>query len=284
MILILIAAVLPAFVLLYFIYRKDKLRKEPANELIKGFAFGAVSAFLSFLISTPLGVLGFYPAEPTTFAGHVSTALFAAAVPEELAKLFMLWLLLRRSKHFDEYVDGIVYAACVGMGFAALENIMYLFANMENWAEVGALRALCSVPGHFFFAVMMGFFYSKAMLGDPAKRNSNLVLAALVPIALHAAFDALLMVSSMGAGIAAACIVLFIGLYAYMALTTRKRFKEHLAIDEVAKKVDDTIAAELADAADGKRDNPVGDVVYLPSELPSAPEQPSGNPDSDATA
>ena len=268
MLMILIAAVLPALVLIYFIYRKDKFRKEPTSELLKGFGFGAISALLSFVISTPLGAMGFYPAEPTTAAGHISTALFAAAVPEELAKLFMLWLLLRTSKHFDEYVDGIVYAACVGMGFAALENIMYLFANMQNWAAVGALRALCSVPGHFFFAVMMGFFYSKAMLGDPAKRNSNMVLAALVPIALHAAFDALLMVSSMGTGIAAACIVLFIGLYAYMALTSRKRFKEHLAIDEVAKKVDDTIAAELADAADGKRDNPVGDVIYLPKDLP----------------
>ncbi len=268
MILILIAAVLPALVLLYFIYRKDKLRKEPTGELLKGFGFGALSALASFLISTPLGILGFYPSEATTAAGHISTALFGAAVPEELAKLFMLWLLLRHSKHFDEYVDGIVYAACVGMGFAALENIMYLFSNMESWAEVGALRALCSVPGHFFFAVMMGFFFSKAMLGDPAKRKANLWLAALVPIALHASFDALLMVSSMGTGIAATCIVLFIGLYAYMAFTTRKRYKEHLAIDEVAKKVDDTMAAELADAADGKRDNPVGEVIYLPKDLP----------------
>lgn len=277
MILILIAAILPALALLYFIYRKDKLKKEPTGELLKGFGFGALSALLSFVISTPLGAMGFYPAEPTTVAGHISTALFAAAVPEELAKLFMLWLLLRTSRHFDEYVDGIVYAVCVGLGFAALENILYLFANMESWAEVGALRALCSVPGHFFFAVMMGFFYSKAMLGDPAKRKYNLVLAALVPIALHAAFDAILMVSSMGTGIAATGILLFLGLYAYMAFTTRKRYKEHLAIDEVAKKVDDTIAAELADAADGKRDNPVGDVIYLPKDLPK-------NPDSDTTA
>ena len=265
---ILIAAVLPALVLIYFIYRKDKFRKEPTGMLLKGFGFGALSALASFLISLPLGVMGFYPAEATTAAGHISTALFAAAVPEELAKLLMLWLLLRHCKDFDEYVDGIVYAVCVGMGFAALENVMYLFSNSQNWAAVGAMRALCSVPGHFFFAVMMGFFYSKAKLGDPAKRKSNMWLAALVPIALHAAFDALLMLTGLGAGIIGTCILLFIGLYAYMAFTARKRYKEHLAIDEVAKKVDDTIAAELADAADGKRDNPVGDVIYLPKNLP----------------
>ena len=81
MVMILIAAVLPALVLIYFIYRKDKFRKEPTGMLLKGFGFGALSALASFLISLPLGVMGFYPAEATTAAGHISTALFAASFP-----------------------------------------------------------------------------------------------------------------------------------------------------------------------------------------------------------
>jgi len=232
MISILIAAILPALVLVYFIYRKDKYKKEPTGELLKGFGFGALSALASFCLSIPFGVIGLYPEVPSTFMGHVSTALFAAAIPEELAKLLMLWLLLRNSKYFDEYVDGIVYAVCVGMGFAALENVMYLFTNLDSWAAVGAMRALCSVPAHFFFAVTMGYFYSKAMFGAPSMKSTNLILAAVVPIGLHAAFDALLMVTSMGVGIAGTAILLFIGLYAFMAIKAKKRYQEHLSADE----------------------------------------------------
>ena len=263
---ILITAVVPALVLVGFIYFKDKFRREPTGQLVKGFGFGALSALASFLVSMPLLWLGFYPAEASTFGGHVATAFFGAAIPEELAKLFMLWLLLRKNKHFDEYADGMVYAVCIGMGFAALENIGYLFNNAEEWVSVGLLRALIPIPGHFFFAVTMGYFYSLASFGDPAKRKFNMWMAFLVPMLLHGAFDALLMVSSLGGGVAAV-LLFFVALYLYMALKSKKRFEAHMAIDDKTRKVDEAIKAELEDAADGKRDNPVGDVVYLPESM-----------------
>lgn len=232
-------ALLPTIIFLYFIYRKDKLRKEPIGQIAKGFGFGAISALLSFTISLPLGVLGFYPEEAYTVVGHINMAFFGAAIPEELAKFFMLWLLLRHNKYYDEHVDGIVYAVCVGMGFAALENVLYMISNYESWIQVGIVRALCPVPGHFFFAVMMGYFYSRAMLGDPAKKKVNICFAILVPIALHAAFDSLLMISDMGMGIGVACITLFIGLFVFMAISTRGKYKKLLEIDKAENKVDD---------------------------------------------
>ena len=116
------------------------------------------------------------------------------------------------------------------MGFAAIENVGYLFDNYEQWASIGLLRAFISIPGHFFFAVTMGYFYSNATFGDPAKRTRNLLLAVGVPILLHALFDACLMVSD-GFGIAGAAFVTFAGLYIYMACKSKKRFESHLAQD-----------------------------------------------------
>ena len=228
---ILTTAVVPALILVGFIYFKDRIRREPTGQILKGFGFGALSALASFLVSMPLLWLGFYPADATTFGGHVATAFFGAAIPEELAKLFMLWLLLRNNKYFDEYADGMVYAVCIGMGFAALENIGYLFNNAESWVSVGLLRALVPIPGHFFFAITMGYFYSLASFGDPEKRSLNLCLAFLVPMLLHGAFDALLMVSTLGGGLAA-LLLFFIALYIYMAVKSKKRFEAHLAIDQ----------------------------------------------------
>lgn len=87
-------------------------------------------------------------------------AFVLAAIPEKLAKLIMLWLLLRKNPHFDERFDGIVYAVCMGMGFAGIENVKYLIGGIENgtWIGTGIVRALFSVPAHFLFAVLIGFY------------------------------------------------------------------------------------------------------------------------------
>ena len=167
-------------------------------------------------------------------------AFLGAAIPEELAKFALLMLFLRRCRYFDEYTDGIVYAACVGLGFAALENIMYLIQNFENWAAVGAMRALFSVPGHFCFAVVMGYYYAKASFDHPSERVRNLCLAILLPILLHGCFDALLMVSSVSAA-AVALIALFGGLYFYMIKTSRKMIGKLLSKDQAVQD-----AAQLA--------------------------------------
>jgi len=102
-------------------------------------------------------------------------------------KLCMLGIIANRCKHFDEYFDGIVYAVCIGMGFAGFENILYLFGE-EDWIVMGISRALLSVPAHYFFAVIMGTFFSLSYFD---KRNQKLYksMALLVPIVAHGMYD-----------------------------------------------------------------------------------------------
>lgn len=232
MLLVIIAALLPAAGLLYFIWNKDKFRKEPTRELLRGFGYGMLSVPASLLLSMPLMLAGVYTMQPDTAGECISTALFGAGIPEEAAKFFLLVLFLRKNRYFDEYMDGIVYAVCIGLGFASLENIGYLFGNLSQWLGVGVLRGLLSVPAHFFLAVTMGYFYSLAVFGDSSKRRINLILAVAVPMLLHAAFDALLMMSGVGASIAASAVTLFLGLYIYLIVSSRKRIEKHLARDE----------------------------------------------------
>ena len=235
---VILAALAPALGLLYFIYNKDVLQKEPTREILKAFLYGAVSVAFSLLISLPLMGIGLVPGEPVTVWDNIRLAIFGAGIPEELAKFFLLWLFLKKCPYFDEYVDGIVYAACVGLGFAAVENVMYLIQNFQAWAYVGAMRALFSVPGHFFFAVVMGYYVSKAAFDDPSQRTRNIFLAIALPMLLHSAFDALLMVSTVSAA-ATGLIALFAGLYILMAKTSRKLFNKHLATDqEIQKEID----------------------------------------------
>ena len=120
-VIIFITALLPVAILLAAIYLKDKASPEPAGQLVKAFVFGVISAGLAIVLSTLLEVAGLYSQWDPYNANGIRMAFFGAAIPEETAKLFMLWLLLRRNKFFDENMDGIVYAAFVSLGFAAIE-------------------------------------------------------------------------------------------------------------------------------------------------------------------
>lgn len=225
---VLLAALIPVAVALCYIFEKDSAQPEPTKWLIKAFGFGVLSALLSFVFSTPLGLIfglnldaEVYPSIFNAFAD----AFLLAAIPEELAKLIMLWLLLRKNPHFDEKFDGIVYAVCIGMGFAGLENIMYLIGGIEDgsWISTGIARALFSIPGHFLFAVLMGYYYSMYYFGiDRSIKARAMILVA--PILAHGIFDGILFSMSVDNGLAT--IGMFLFLYFFSKL--RKRGKERI--------------------------------------------------------
>ncbi len=188
-----LAAVLPAVILVYYIYRRDTI-KEPTNQLLKGFGLGVLSGLLAGLLEGLLGVIGLVEYEPQSFLSAVNTAFVGAALPEELAKLAMLFLLVHNNRWFDEWMDGVVYAVSIGMGFAAIENITYVFGYADDWQSIALMRGITSVPAHFTFAVIMGFFFSLVRIGGRhTQRDRLLVLGG--PILAHGAYDALLMTS-----------------------------------------------------------------------------------------
>ncbi len=192
------AALLPAVILMIIIMVRDRKHPEPIPLLIKGLFFGVLSAFASFLISGPTLALGLVPA---TYSNGIQATLHSfgvAAIPEETAKLFFLWLLLRKNAYFDEYLDGIVYAVCIGLGFAAFENVGYLFSAGEEWQVVAISRALLAVPAHFFFAVIMGYYYSLMHFGHHVKRNRIMMWA--VPVLAHGIYDAIAMSTDVSPG------------------------------------------------------------------------------------
>lgn len=207
---ILAAAVLPAIVLLLFILRRDRLHPEPIPQLVRAFFFGLLSVPCSFLFSAPLVTSGILPSNYSDALSATFYSFGAAAIPEELAKFIMLWLFLRKNKEFDEHLDGVVYAVCVGLGFATVENILYLFHAGEFWFGTAISRGLLAVPGHFFFAVLMGYYYSLVHFGHDSMRNRVMVIAA--PIIAHGIYDALCMsadVTPWAQGVLVVALLLF---------------------------------------------------------------------------
>ena len=227
---ILLTALLPIAILVYYIYHKDKKSPEPTGQLVKAFLFGILSVPVSFCLSIPFGIIGLYPIETTSILGSISTAFFGAAIPEEIAKFVMLWLLLRKNRYFDEKMDGIVYAVCVSLGFAALENIMYLFSNAESYLSVGIARAIFAVPGHFCFGILMGYYYSLAKFYPKTpKKNKALILAA--PIIVHGLYDSILFIINVTPAISGILLIVFLIFCHKMWKYGSKSIQEHLQRD-----------------------------------------------------
>lgn len=207
-IIIFIAALFPAIILWLYVWRQDK-QKEPTPRLIKAVCCGMAIAFpvsvVEFVInSTFFGTNG----GPTTLLGTTFDAFFVAALPEESFKLLTLWLILRKNPFYDEHFDGIVYAVSVGLGFAAIENIVYLFDNIENWRSVALTRAFLAVPGHYAFAVLMGYYYSLHHFVDRTPRTAFLTL--FVPVLAHGIYDALALTGMVNQYIGGVCFLVLI--------------------------------------------------------------------------
>jgi len=196
MLTILIAAIAPALILMWYVYHKDT-QPEPTRLVAKGFIYGGIAVFASTLISGPLMMMGFFTSNPTTILECIKVSFFGAAIPEECAKLLMLWLLLRNCPEFDERYDGIVYGAAVGLGFATFENLMYLLSAGMDWLSVSISRGLFAVPGHFAFAVVMGYYYSlNHFYGEDAPAGTKIKMI-LFPVLLHGTYDTLVFVANL---------------------------------------------------------------------------------------
>ena len=186
---LLAAALLPAIFLWYYIWKQDP-RPEPTNWLVKATLYGVAIIFPVFITETIIQLCFFGEEGPSSLFGTTIEAFFVAALPEEGFKLLALWMVLRKNPFFDEHFDGIVYAVCVGLGFASIENIGFVFQE-ENGLSVAISRALFAVPGHYAFAVIMGYYYSLYHFVDHS--NGTAVRILVLSIIAHGVYDAIIL-------------------------------------------------------------------------------------------
>jgi protease PrsW len=151
-------SILPALFLLWYYDRYDNARPEPRKMLWKAFKWGIIATLFAGVIEQNLfEIIG------SSLTNHYLRAFVisfvVAALTEEALKLFVLRKIIWGSKHFDEIMDGIIYAVAASLGFATLENLFYVF---EGGIEIGFARAALAVPAHALFSGIMGYYIGKA--------------------------------------------------------------------------------------------------------------------------
>ncbi len=179
------AGALPALVAMWYFDRLDRQRPEPPSTLRRVAIMGAVVVFPCALVELWIAKQG----PQGGYAGALFTGFVVAASVEELAKVWCMWQFAWKRPEFDERMDGIVYATRAGLGFALLENVLYLMqqktaSSLEGLAIV---RALLAVPGHAIYAGIMGYFAARRRFD---KKGPGVLGGYLIAVALHGGYDA----------------------------------------------------------------------------------------------
>ena len=224
-----LAALIPAAILFVRIYQLDHIEKEPRRLLGKLVLFGALAAVPAALAQLLLTRAAGAALGRSTVWYLLLDNFVIVACSEELAKLLPVRLAAWDHPAFDYRFDAIVYSVSSALGFAAVENIIYV---VQSDLRTAVSRAVLSVPGHFFFAVAMGLLLSRAKQaekrGDGRRRTILCALAILAPVVLHGVWDFLLAVRRPWATAAFYCFVLAFFITADCGLRRASQTDAHL--------------------------------------------------------
>ena len=194
---LLIAAIIPVIALGYYIYKKD-FNKEPIGVLMKLFVLGFFAAIPVLIVELLASKFISTDDVGNFFILFINTFLSIALV-EEFFKWLVSYYLGYKSQDFDEIYDIIVYSVFASLGFACIENILYVYSMGLGTA---IMRALLSIPGHTCFGVIMGYYLARMKIysiqKNDAMKNKNFVLSLIVPSLAHTLYDSFLFESTGG--------------------------------------------------------------------------------------
>ena len=181
-----VIAVAPVIIISFYLYYRDKYEKEPFWRLVLALLAGAFITLPVIYVERILEIPMY------SLAGYLQAAWNAfvvASFTEELFKFAALMLIFWNSRHFNEKFDGIVYASFVSLGFAAVENVLYV---INGGFQVGLTRAFTAVPAHALFGIIMGYRVGLAKFYRD-ERKKQLARALLMPMLFHGIYDFILM-------------------------------------------------------------------------------------------
>lgn len=217
-----LAALLPAAALLVQVYRLDSIEKEPRRLLLGLVGAGAMAGLTACGLELGLFYLLRLVMPQKTVVRLLIENFLIVGVLEELCKFLPVRVITWRHPAFNYQFDAVVYCVFVALGFAALENVLYV----QHYGLITALtRAVLAVPGHCFFAVYMGVYLGEAKqaqlrreknpaeISDGARRY--LTGALVIPSLLHGFWDFTLASGSklLAAGFYVFVLVFFVDAY-----------------------------------------------------------------------
>ncbi len=235
-----LAAFVPALLWLLFFWTRDRYEREPTKAVLIFFAMGALLA-VPLAIVVGIFILPLLDGLGVTESGLVGTFIvmfLIAGLPEEAIKGGLAAFRARREPDVDEPADPMIYFTSLGLGFGALETVLYILGAYGEFLPIseGAafeaaflltapLRALTVTMGHGLWTGIAGYCYSARRFGFG--RRSGLLVGILIAAVLHAAYN-----TAVGFDLIAGIVVLLAtaGVYALMLRSALARSPHALVL------------------------------------------------------
>lgn len=208
----------PTIICLFYIYIRDKYENEPLKLLFTGVLFGLIITVP--IIFTEKFIMRFIP-EDDNVINSFFISFAVAALVEEGFKYAVLFFLTWKLKCFNERFDGIVYSVFISLGFAGIENIMYVLNPVFGGFNTAVARAVFSVPGHAFFGVSMGYYFALAKF-VPEHKGKYIIYAFAVPFLLHGFYDFILL-AKINFG-----MLIFVAFIVYLWVNGFRKIRKHI--------------------------------------------------------
>lgn len=183
--LILAVSQIPVVAAFSYFYFRDLHGREPLWLLASSFALGACAVLPAALLEGLVLSPSHMSVQPSSSLAAAAQAVLGIALIEELLKFIAVRSVPYRSRHFSEPYDGIMYGVAVSLGFAALENLMYVLAFGVG---TGVARMVTAIPVHTVCGVIMGFFLGLARFAPQSAIRLQLI-AIFGATAVHGLYD-----------------------------------------------------------------------------------------------
>lgn len=222
-------AILPGLVLMYKTYSMDRVEKEPKWLIILIILMGALSAVPAIILELVMeGLYNLFYTQGTMMYLFLENFIGVALV-EEVCKYFAGRIPTWKNRNFDYKFDGMVYMVASAVGFAILENILYV---MQGGIKIALMRAVLSVPAHVTCGIFMGLFYGKSKYAavhlQSGRAQLYTFLGIFVPMIIHGFYDFSL---SLGTPVVMASFGVFVvAMYVYAYITMKDFSREDYRI------------------------------------------------------
>lgn len=222
MLILLSVAIAPAVALLSYLYLRREIAEEPSRLLLHTFIYGAILTF-------PILFIQHVFQEEKVFSSLFVHQVLITSALEEFFKWLILVMAIYKHVDFDDPYDGIMYGASVSLGFATVENILFL---LNFGVDHAFLRALLPVSSHALFGVVMGYYLGRAKFSHMRKENVVIAYAFFAAFILHTAYNSILMIQGVNL-LLMGPFMLFLWLSGLSKvkkahhLTRNKRFQQH---------------------------------------------------------
>ena len=183
-------AIIPSALLLIYIKKKNNYTSQPTSLIIKLVVLGMFACLPAYVFETVLDYAFLSILDNLAVYNFLSSFVTYGFIEEILKFLVLFYLTDKYNQYYRTVYDGIIYSVCVALGFAVLEDILYIFIYYGGDLTVALLRAV--TPGHFCFSIFMGMFLSEAKKYenfDEYKHNKYRILSVLVPVLIHGMYD-----------------------------------------------------------------------------------------------